>query len=239
MEKLEIKASEGTEKLIVLEGAAVVAQKPSEISIGNGTISAPVKFLEKKKEVYKCIQAHATVNEEQGVIVLRLNEKDSNGLLDTITGKLVAHTLATELGINTAEKFSSKALIESIRRNRAFFVNKTEAGAIITGLRNFSGKVEKRFDAADDLRGNTKDNLETIVSEISFASTYKLNIPIFKGHAKKVVEVEICVDASKGHLQYYLQSDDLYELVITYREELITEAVKGLTEFGCSIINIH
>lgn len=237
MDNLEIKTAEGTEQVIVLEGTAVVNQNPSVIVITNGTIGAPAQFLEKKE--YKEALAHALVNLEEGTIELRLNAKDSNGLLDVIEGSLKIHPIATGLGINAPAKFNNKDLIQSIRQNRVYFVDKMEAGAIITGLRNFKAKIDKRVEVSDDLKGNMTNKLETIVSEIPFASTYKLLIPIFKGQPKKEIVVEVCVDVSTGSIQFYLQSDDLYELVISYREELMEAAMEKLTEFGCSIVNIH
>lgn len=240
MEKNEIKLAEGTEQITVLEGDAVVVQNPTSIQIKNGVIEAAAQFLDSKEDSYEPTNAHIRVDKEAGTIELHLNEKDNNGKFDLIDCSLKLHPLASKLGINETKRFGRQELIDSIRQNRVYFSNKMQAQDIIKALRDFSGKVEKRFEIADDQKGNTKNKLETIVSEVPFTnSVYKLFLPIYQGQQKKELDVEICVDSSQGNLQFYLQSDDLYEIIIEYKEELINTALENLQPFGCSIIEVY
>ncbi len=68
MSEKKINTKEGTEKLVILEGSAVVQQNPNEIDISNGAIDAPADFLEKKEESYESKNAHIEVDFEKDQI---------------------------------------------------------------------------------------------------------------------------------------------------------------------------
>lgn len=239
-EKIHIAGEPKEGVLTVLEGTAVVEQNPNEIHIKNGAITACAQFLEKKLESYQAINAHVEVNYEAGIIVLHLNEKDSNGLLDVITGSLERHPISDEMKINVkGSRMNRVQLIDLIREYRPFFVNKVQAAELINNLRDFTAKVNKRIEHKDDNDGNASDFLETVVSELEFEKTFELEIPIYKGAPKVRIKVEIIIDASSGGLQYYFLSDDLYEAIIEQREELLGEQIKELKKFDCSIVDVY
>ena len=239
MSEKKINTKEGTELLTILEGQAIVQQKPNEISISNGAIDAPADFLEHKPN-YKGEFSHVQIDFEKGEIVLSLNEKDSNGLNDTIKGSLIEHDLVKKMDINTGNRMNKDELIDLVRFNRAYFNNPVLAGEIITQLRNFVATVTKRIESSDDQRGNTKSKLEAAIKDLKLEKNFKIKIPLFKGIPDKTeLDVEIYVDTSSNHVQFYLISDDLFVLLIEERARLLKEQIERFEEFKCSIVKVY
>lgn len=239
MSKERINLEKGTEELTILKGVAVVKQNPNEISIGAGNIGAPWQFLAQKVASYDPIDAHLLVRNDSRELTLQLNEKDGNGLKDEVRGQLLPNRLISELEINTGNRFNQNTMIDMLRRNRAWFVKDLACGNLITQLRGLVGKIEKRIEIADDLRGNTANKLQTALSELKVDTSFDVQIPIFAGHRKTYkIGVEVAVDVSQGNIMFYLLSDDLYVLDIKEAAALIDEQILHFEEWGCSVVEL-
>jgi hypothetical protein len=238
-EKIKHALKEGTEMLTVLEGQAVVEQKPNELHI-SGNISACSDFLAKKK--YEAETAHVLLKLTERLFILKLNEKDSNGMLDVIEGKLEVHPIHSELKVNGGT-MGRADLIDLLRRNRHWFRHPDAVRDLIVSLRNLMIKVDKVMHNEDDLAGNTLAMKQSRIAEISADINLKLTayVPLFKGQLKERYEYEyqICLDVSGNGVSFYIQSDDWYELIEKEAYILIEEEHGKLEEFGCSIVTSY
>lgn len=208
--------------LTIYEGAAPIIQVPEILNI-KGTIDAPARWL--KHKVIIALNGHVVVNRENLSIELNLEDKDHFG--DTITGKAELHPIFKKFGVNAGSYRTAQELAQLFKMNRSFFENQSTAMSLVTELQNFKAKVAKEIEKSDDNRANKTDLTSQIVNS-NLPEKFNLNIPIFKGEAKQLFEVEIYINSSD--LTCTLVSPQANDMTESFRDEIIDRVLAAIIE---------
>lgn len=219
MEKVEIKIEEGVKTLEILSGNALVKKEPVKVEI-KGLIDSVFRYLEKRKGEIDAKKCFVKIDRDTMLIHLVINEKDA--YQDTITGKLIINPDFEKFEINSGHTRTTFELSDFIKMNRSFFEKKQTAMKLVSELRSFKAKVEKDLEMSDDNRGNKKVKIYQAV-ESNIPESFKLSMPIFKGHSKQTIEVEISIDASDFSCS--LVSPDAKDFIIEMRDELLEKQI--------------
>ncbi len=170
--------------------------------------------------------SYLTIDRDQMVIVFREHaglEYESN-----YTGKLLINPDFKKFGINDYVTYTPLKLAETIKMNRSFFENKTEAMKLVSELMGFEAKVNKEVEAKADERANRRVLLAQTVST-NIPEAFKMKLPIFKGAEAIEFEVEIGIDPID--LSCRLISPEVNDIINETKNEVIDEQkelIKGL-----------
>ena len=207
--KIEITATE--KELILREGDASSAidtrPRVKEIS---GTIETPNLWIRKRKAEIIQDTSHIQVDRDKMTITLFIGDKSQ--YQDIITGKLDMHPKFVKFGINKGQYRSSFEMAELIKMNRSFFDNHSVAMELVSALKNLKAKVAQNIEKADNNRGDKTQVFQQTV-ESNVPTTFKLNIPLFKGMPTQSIEVEV----------YFKPEDMTCTLVSPHANDLIEE----------------
>lgn len=231
MEKVNLIVKPEGNEIIVRSGEAEKIVYPRGISL-TGILGAPHQFLIGKALDPK--QCNIQIKKDTGVITLNILDTDNRGSSSTITGQLKDDGYFKEWGINTEKRWSVSSFLKLIKMQRVFFSVKDECDQLITSLQAWSAKVETVIKQHNDNAGNSLSMLERKVSEIGLKTKFNLTIPIFQGYPKQTFTVEIGFDPKNTQVDLYLFSNELFELEITHREQLIAQELAKFDEFACS-----
>ncbi|TGE29760.1 hypothetical protein [Hymenobacter metallicola] len=221
----------GTHTIVHVQGAP--EREPKALTY-TGRIDAPSSFLKPKEGNYDPKRATATIDTDAGSITLVLDEKEH--ATDTITGKLEPETSLVDLGVNSAtKKYDSKDLAKVVKRLGHLFPNREEHVTLMARLNNFSARVTKFTEDNLATSGNAKKSLETVVDGFDPIS-FKLQAPVFKGGEKQIIRVDVGVDASSNNVLLFLDSQDLYDLDASLRQELLKKEAEYFTSLGVAVL---
>lgn len=235
MEKINVTVQNQTGADVVLRlGDAAPIQYAKPINI-DGILAAPSQFLAGKKlDAETC---HLRIEKASGVIALHILDTDPNSK-SVIKGELKFDTYFTAWGINTPKRWSVSDFMKHVKMMRIFFVEKTEADAIVTSLQKWQAKVEIEMKEFRDNAGNSLSLLERKVGEIPLKNTFRLAIPIYQGYPKQTFNVEVGFEPSSSDVKLYLLSTELFELEIEHRDQLINLELAKFSDFACSKVVI-
>lgn len=187
IEKLTEMNIEDGKDIVIRFGDALPLQEPKYVSI-HGTIDAPARWVEKRKDDIVSADAHVLVDRDR--MTITLNTDENIAYMDQIVGTLTLSTEMQEFGINTGEYMSCFDMADRIKQLRTYFETQQEAMKLVTELRSFKAKIDKELELSDDKRGN-----QTIMRaqkvESNLPKSFKVNMPIFKGTEKRTFEVEV------------------------------------------------
>lgn len=219
--------------LIIREGKALELKEPKIIAVV-GVLNSPLLWLEKRIHFIEEPEAHILVNREKMTIELKIDEESHYSA--TVTGGLELHPIFKKFGINTAAYITHFEMADLIKMNRTFFENTDVAMKLVSELRNFRATVEKKIEQLDDKRGNRTDLMaQTVQSNLPAA--FNLNIPIFKGGSRTVLEVEVEIRASDLCCTLVSpQANDNIELI---RDSAIDEVLDKIREIAPDIAIIE
>jgi hypothetical protein len=223
----------GTE-LTIRHGEAEKIVYEKSISI-SGILAAPYQFYEGKKPEAK--DCHIQIKKDAGVIALHIRDTDPHSG-SVITGQLKNDGYFQQWGINTEKRWTVSAFLKHIKMQRAFFTEKSETDAMVSSLQKWNAKVEVVMKQHNDNAGNSLSLLERTVSDIELKNKFSLTIPIFQGYPKQKFTVEIGLDPKSNSVELYLFSNDLFELEINHREQLIEAEIAKFKDFPCSKVVI-
>ena len=229
----EIMSDQNTREFIIRKGDALPVKEPTSVGI-EAQIDAPARWLEKRVGEIEQKKTHVTVDREHFTILLVIDEK--NAYKDVVKGKLELSEEMGKFGINSGEYISAFEMSDLIKKNRSFFQSTTEAMKLVTELRNFKAKVDKEIEANDDRRGNRKI-LAAQVVESNLPESFKIEIPIFKGQPKKVIEVE--VEITPDNLSCTLVSPEANDTVQNERDDIMDGVLKRIEEAAPEIVIIE
>jgi len=234
MEKLNVQVTDGVKTLEILQGDATPRKEPIKVNI-EGLITAPLDYLNKRKDVIEPLKSHLIVNTSDGKIILVVNEKDH--YQDTISGKLKMNPDFEKFGINTGKSRDTFELADFIKMNRYFFSDKNVAMKLVSELKNFKAKVDKEIEMSDNDRGNTR-LLQNQVVESNIPEAFDVVVPIFKGQPDQKIKVEINIDAR--NFECSLISPDANDIINEVRSKLIGEQVVKISELmpELAILNV-
>lgn len=233
IEKLtELNTEEGQETIIRF-GDALPLQEPKAVSI-SGTIDAPARWVEKRKDDIVSADAHVLVDRDHMSITLKTDENSSYS--DQIVGVLTLSSEMQEFGINTGESMSCFDMADRIKQLRTYFETQQEAMKLVTELRNFKAKIDKELELNDDKRGNQMIfKAQTVESNLP--KSFNVNMPIFKGTEKRTFEVE--VEINPNDLSCTLVSPDAHDIVVQERDSQMDGVLVRIAEAAPNIVIIE
>lgn len=234
MKEVNLHLPDATKELILRTGEAEKITYPKGIRI-DGILAAPFQFYEgKKPEAKNC---HIQIKKDSGYIALHILDTDPNSS-SLITGQLKYDGYFQQWGVNSEKRWTVSSFLKQIKMQRAFFTEKTESDAIVSSLQKWNARVEVVMKQHNDNAGNSLSMLERTVSEIDLKNKFSLTIPIFQGYPKQKFTVEIGLDPKSNSVELYLFSNDLFEIEINHREQLIESEIAKFKDFPCSKVVI-
>lgn len=253
-EKLQINLPEGQNELIIREGKApdlLPIKAPVKVAI-IGTIDAPVEFLKRRfehavnaafgdvNELHKHFdhtRCHVLVNREDVSITLVFDEHDEYKR-GTVNGTLQLNPKFKEFGINSDKDWDPNELGQFLKMNRAFFPDKSRNMQLVSELKNFVAKVDTIIEKQREDKGNFKDNYSGVVTS-NLPDTFSIEIPVFKGYQKEVIEIEFYATTSAREVWLRLVSPGANELFETLRDKCIDEQIKEIREIAPNMVIIE
>jgi hypothetical protein len=230
-----IKVTMDGDTLTIREGAALELMQPVKLEL-SGVLDSPRKWIEKRVETFSHLSAGITVNREKMSISLRIDEK--NYFSDSIKGAITLSPEFTKWGINNDQvQYHSHELALKIKMNRSQFSSIEKATELVTIFQNLKAKVQREIDQSDNQRGNVKKNYSQVVHDLSIPESFAINVPLFKGDAKREIKVEIVIDPET--LKCSLISPDAAYLLDTIRDQMIDAEIKQIGEIAPNIVIIE
>lgn len=203
----------------------------------SGTIETPANWLEKRSSEFNGKTMYAVVDLENLSIGLVVNETDAR-YKRVIIGKAELSDIYKDFRINDTCGWEPQKLGQFIRLHRAFFDDNKVATDLVAKLKKFSANVQAKLDKQQDRNGSMQVAYEQTVTS-SLPTDFKINIPIFKGSEKRLIEVEIdhYIQGADCYLQLF--SPDALDVVEKTSDSILGEEVKRLKEAVPDIVIIN
>lgn len=233
IEKLTELNTEESKETVIRFGDAIPLKEPKAVSI-SGTIDAPARWVEKRKDDIVSADAHVLVDRDR--MTITLNTDENSAYMDQIVGTLTLSTEMQEFGINTGEYMSCFDMADRIKQLRTYFETQQEAMKLVTELRSFKAKIDKELELRDDKRGN-QTILRAQTVESNLPKSFKVNMPIFKGTEKRTFEVE--VEINPNDLSCTLVSPDAHDIVVQERDSQMDGVLVRIAEAAPNIVIIE
>ena len=214
-----------------------------------GTIGAPGAFFKARKDLelyyeedtakenpfqyFDRDETIVIVNRDAGEI--KLVHKENDFYQDVIIGALTLSGEYTNLGINTAKRYTPAELGELLRKHRYLFASESEGMEVIAGLKAFNAKITADVKDEKDTRGNRESRLAVKV-ETGAPIGFALNIPIFKGSEAAKLAVEVVLDGSGHSVTCTLESLEALKAIHEQTDLIIDEELAPFEEYGIAII---
>lgn len=225
-------------EVVLREGKAPVALDPKEPErvVINGTIDAPIRWLEKRVELINQKATNIIVNRDKMRIALTIDE--TSYYQTEINGILQASKEMQEFGINVEKKWEPIKLSKFIKMHRAFFTDKSQNMMLVSTLKNFKAKVNQDIERSKEENGSKVDNYSQVVDS-NLPKSFKLNIPLFKGFACEEIEVEIYADVDGRDVSLSLVSAGANEAIEEYKNKVIDEQLGVIRQIAPDIVIIE
>lgn len=246
-EKFQVVLAEGQKELIIREGKAqnILDVKPPVKIALIGTIGAPLEFLTRRFKMQNDDESmqidvrrtHILVNREDVSITLIVNENDEY-ISGKIIGVLEQHPKFIEFGINSQKSWEPNELGQFFKMNRAFFPDKSKNMSLVSELKNFLAKIDTTIERQKEDKGSFKDNYSGVVTS-NLPECFSVELPIFKGTEKEVIEVEFYASVSGREVFLQLVSPAANELLETMRDKVIDEQLQQIREISTEIVIIE
>lgn len=219
MEKeLKITVENGVKELVILQGTAEAVYHKKGIEVKAGSINSALEYLSKKVVNPEIIE-HSKLEfcYDRLYIKLAYDARERNP--DVIEGCLKLHPDLEKFSINSGKTYGTFELADFIKMNRHYFENKDYAMKLVSGLKEFEGKVNRDVELKGDDRGNRRALIHQVV-ESNIPESFFLELPVFVGQEKKRLQVEINITAA---FECSLISPDLKEFIDVFSKEILDE----------------
>lgn len=225
-------------EVVLREGKAPVALDPKEPIIVDitGTIDAPCRWLEKRMGLFDERTSNIIVDRDNMKIGLTINETDY--YQTTIDGVLQPSKEMQEFGINAEKRWDPIKLSQFFKMHRAFFKDKSQNMTLVSTLKNFKAKVNQDIERSKEENGSRTDNYSQVVDS-NLPSSFKLNIPLFKGFPCEEIEVEIYADVDGREVSLSLVSAGANEAIEEYKNKVIDEQLEYIRGIAPGIVIIE
>lgn len=225
-------------EVVLREGKAPVALDPKEPErvVINGTIDAPIRWLEKRVELINQKATNIIVNRDKMRIALTIDE--TSYYQTEINGILQASKEMQEFGINVEKKWEPIKLSKFIKMHRAFFTDKSQNMMLVSTLKNFKAKVNQDIERSKEENGSKVDNYSQVVDS-NLPKSFKLNIPLFKGFACEEIEVEIYADVDGRDVSLSLVSAGANEAIEEYKNKIIDVQLDAIRQIAPDIVIVE
>ena len=242
-EKLQVNLAPGVDKveLTIREGAApekLGELPPVKIEI-YGTIGAVVEYLGKRVATGEFEQkdCHILVDREHIQIALITNETDAYKKR-YISGKLEEYPQFKAFGINTAREWTPSELGLYFKMNRVFFKDKNTNMQMVSQLMNYTAEINSKVERAVKECGSMIDNFSQIVNS-NLPKSFTLEIPLFKGMAPEVIEIETFARINGREVKFVLMSPGALMILEDIRNKVIDEQLSLIREIAPEIAIIE
>ena len=225
-------------KVIIEEGKAPEELSPKEPEIIKiqGTISAPLLWLEKRIDTIEQLKAHIVVCRDDMTIKLVIDEK--NYYQSVILGSLQSSKEVQDFGINTGKTWEPEKLSMFLKMHRACFVTKTENMTLVSLLKNFKAKIVSDVEKSKEESGSKTDNYSQVVDS-NLPKSFKIKIPLFKGSSTEEIEVETYADIDGRNASLTLISAGATETIDNVKNNIIDETLNHIREVAPDIVIIE
>lgn len=222
-------------EIIIRSGKAEEIMYPKAVNL-SGVISAPAKFFEKRKDLHDNNKCHLLFDKQIGKITLVVDEQNAQSGYQVI-GLLMPNPdlKAFKIDVNgkPTGRFSIKEMMDTLKFNRIFFVDKDLNAKIVTSLMNFKAKVQTELEAINNQRGDQRDLKATKLSH-DLAEYFVLRMPNFKGLSNIDFRVDIlCEITSAGEVTTWLESKELAELTKSALDTVIDAELELFKDIVC------
>lgn len=249
METPEIKVTPNANgELIIRTGDAGIVYEPEPLML-HGTISAPADFAEARCEeeeryldptAYKtngvvtttqCHQSntHVIANYTERRIELVSNESRPE-VCDRINGALVLHPRLQGFRINQPYYYDKHSLFSLLKLQRTFFADAAEHTKLMADLKKLDAKVDQVFKDQNDLKG-TAGYQKLVEIQTNLDLEFKLSIPLFAGEDRSKFKVDICLDNEGGGIRFWLESAQMYDMMLEETERIFEEQLARLADY--------
>ncbi|MDU7622349.1 MAG: hypothetical protein E7K32_08115 [Bacteroides stercoris] len=225
-------------EVVLREGEAPVALDPKEPErvVINGTIDAPIRWLEKRVELINQKATNIIVNRDKMRMALTIDE--TSYYQTEINGILQASKEMQEFGINVEKKWEPIKLSKFIKMHRAFFTDKSQNMMLVSTLKNFKAKVNQDIERSKEENGSKVDNYSQVVDS-NLPKSFKLNIPLFKGFACEEIEVEIYADVDGRDVSLSLVSAGANEAIEECKNKVIDVQLDAIRQIAPDIVIVE
>ncbi|MDB5252285.1 MAG: hypothetical protein JWP27_1454, partial [Flaviaesturariibacter sp.] len=185
-----------------------------------GNIFAPGEFVTKRPKAASdlALVTHVVVDYDALSIELVANEEDHFAKI--VKGKMDFTPEFLEFSINRKTNFSVDGLYKMLRLKRAYFATREEHAAILEQLKKFQAKTEVEFQSMNDYKGSTAmQKVQTCKTNLQY--NFVLSLSIYKGTDPVTFPVEVEFEPTDGSIRCWLVSEDLAELEIKIRDEIM------------------
>ena len=196
-----------------------------------GVIGAPVEFLRHRYAVTGQIDrehSHVIVDRDHNTITLITNEDDERRR-QKITGKIALSKQYEEFGINTGKSWNPNDLGQFFKMNRIYFPDREKNMQLVTLLKSFEADIQTKVERERKENGSFKDNYAGVVTA-NIPPCFDLAIPIYKGSAPEIVEVEFYATVNGRDVFLSLYSPGAVAAVEDVRNNLIDDQIKIIRE---------
>ena len=208
-------------------------KEPVKIGL-EGVIEVPLRWLEKRVDTIDQKKANVVVDREAMSISLNINE-DDHYKKDTIAGSVQLSETYSKFGINDEKRaWTPNKLGQFLRLNRGVFDNKETCMIMVSQLKNFTAKAKSEIQKQRDPSGSTADVFKTQV-ESNLPKSFTVNLPIFKGTEKQLIEVEFDHYVMDGDVFLQLVSPGANEITAAYRDSCIDTVLDQIREIAPEI----
>lgn len=225
-------------EVVLREGEAPVALDPKEPErvVINGTIDAPIRWLEKRVELINQKATNIIVNRDKMRMALTIDE--TSYYQTEINGILQPSKEMQEFGINVEKKWEPIKLSKFIKMHRAFFTDKSQNMMLVSTLKNFKAKVNQDIERSKEENGSKVDNYSQVVDS-NLPKSFKLNIPLFKGFSCEEIEVEIYADVDGRDVSLSLVSAGANEAIEECKNKVIDVQLDAIRQIAPDIVIVE
>lgn len=239
MQKLELNLMElNGNEIIYRSGSAAPIELPEEIEI-SGDINTISSFINKR---YPCPSTAeglgvqfvdkdrviVTVNREKFSIVLQTDPQEKRST--TVIGTLELAPELEKFKINTGAAFTREELVKLIRFNKIWFSDRDKADELERAYMAFKANVNADINQSNDTRGNVDNSYKKTVTT-GIPESFVLNVPIFKGQAKRKFRVDITIEATSQSVRFYFESVELHDAIQIESEQILNKELECCKDF--------
>lgn len=235
-----VNMAEGQNTATVLFGDApeqLDILEPVKVDL-QGTIEAPLNWLEKRVGDIDQHKAHIVVNRDKLQIMLVVNEDDPY-TIGKVVGELKYSEIFLKLGINSDKQWQPEVLSRFLKLNRSLFLDKTENMKVVTALKQIETKVEQEVSRERQENGNVGLSFKQQVANSNIPERFTLKIPVFSGGAYTEVAVETFVTIDGAQIGIALQSAAANDVVEDSKSNTIGDVVAKIREIAPEIAIIE
>lgn len=216
-------------EIILRSGVAAKAveelptKEPVKIDL-TGVVTMPLEWLQKRVDLINHDKANIQVDREKMSITLVINE-DDHYLRSELEGVIQLSEVYERFGINDEKKaWNPNKLGQFLRLNRAVFEDKEACMVMVSQLKNFTAKAKTEIQKQRDPSGSTADVYRSQV-ESNLPKSFVVNVPIFKGTEKQLIEVEFDHYVMDSEVYLQLVSPGANEITSEYRDRCIDDVL--------------